>query len=160
MSGEGRPAVGEGQRWIVEGYGHTDMSDYPSWGPIEGGSYYTTEQEAQEALNALVDEQYQRSVEGHERDVRACAERAAVYEAAAAAVDGMPQAHVIGRGYRTEPMKEPQRDQHAARYRVARVTSFQERVQELINSTRGHSIDKDDLQECFREAASPAKGSS
>lgn len=139
------------ERWIVEEYGHTDWSDYPTWMPFKGSPYYATEPEAVEARQVIVDANHQRYVAAREKDVRECAERAAVYQAANAAVAGMPQAHAIGRGYRTEPLREQERSVFDKRYRVARVTSFQERVQALIDSTSGDFVDRDDLMACFEE---------
>ena len=137
----------------MEHYGHTEWSDYPTWMPLEGAAYYGSQREAQEALDALVEHEYQRSVAAHEKDVRECAERAAVYEKAATAVEGMPQAHIISRSYRTTTPWTPKRCDNL--YRVARVTSFQERIQALLDATRSEQVDVDDLRGCFVEGADP-----
>lgn len=144
------------KQWIVEEYGHTDYSDYPNWMPLKAGAYYATQQEAQKVRDGIVEERYRRAVQGREKDVRECAERAAVYEKATSAVQNMPQAHILGKGYRTEPIKEFLREDFTKTYRVAQVTSFQKRVQALLDSTPGESVDKDDLLACFDEETAHA----
>jgi hypothetical protein len=137
-------------RWIIEEYATPEWADYPTWMPLSESPYYSTKEQAQGALERLLEDRYQKAVISYEKDVRECAERAAVYAKAAEAVKGMPMAHIVSsRGYRTIPMKEPVLQNNM--YRVARVTTFQERVQELIDSTRGESVDLDDLKACFAE---------
>lgn len=142
-------------RWIVEVYAHTDIGYYPQWQPIEDATYYWSQDEAQAAMEARIDADFRRAVEGWKKDVRECAERAAVYEKARSAVEGMPAAHILSSSYRTKPIPEPEPgDKYASRYRVARVTPFQERVAALLAEYKGaDTIDTDELRECFAEAA-------
>lgn len=140
-------------RWIIEHYGHTDFSDYPQWMPIDGVTYYDTEKAATEARHTLINDRLENHRASYVRDVQECSDRAAVRAKALEAVKGMPQAHIFeGRwSYRTNPISEPNRAQYEKLYRVSRVTTFQERVQALVDSTRSDQVDLDDLKACFVE---------